>query len=321
MAYKCKTPVVLIFFNRPDTFGKVFEKVRKAQPDNLILVQDGPRNENDKEAIMECRRIAESVDWSCNVIKDYSEVNLGCGVRPQSGIKKALDIFDRVIILEDDCIPNDSFFRYCDELLEKYKDDDRIAYISGLNHFETWDCGEQDYFFTKTGAIWGWATWANKWNKYYDYYVSGVNDNYLMNLIEKQFPFKDVAKSRKATWVRANYSRENGEKLSYWDNQWGFVKYSQNMLVITPSVNQICNIGVGITSTHAQSQTNTRFKKNKNFFYIPTHDINFPMKHPKYVICDVVYDDSVYKVGRVNPVRKIVSPIVKKVIRRKNNDG
>lgn len=165
MNYQCKSPVLLIFFNRPDTFQQVFEQVRKAKPPRLILAQDGPRNEMDKEGILLCRKIAEKIDWNCEVVREYSEVNLGCGIRPQSAISKALELFDRVIILEDDCVPAESFFRYCDEMLEKYRDDERIAYISGLNHFETWDCGEQDYFFTKTGAIWGWATWANKWNR------------------------------------------------------------------------------------------------------------------------------------------------------------
>ena len=96
MSYKCKSPVVLIFFNRPDTFKLVFEKVRKAQPTNLILVQDGPRNNNDIEAIQECRKIAESVDWECNIIRDYSEENLGCGVRPQTGIGKTLEDLERL---------------------------------------------------------------------------------------------------------------------------------------------------------------------------------------------------------------------------------
>ena len=315
--YKCKSPVLLIFFNRPDTFEKVFEKVREAQPENLILVQDGPRDERDIANVRKCREIASNIDWDCNVIRDFSETNFGCGMRPQTGITMALSRFDRVIILEDDCVPADSFFRFCDEMLEKYQEDDRIAYISGLNHFETWDCGEQDYFFTKTGAIWGWATWANKWNHYYDYHVSGVKNPYVLRLVEQQFPHPEIAKSRKAGWLRAYEASKNGEKLSYWDNQWGFVKYSQNMLVITPRVNQIYNVGVGIASTHAQSQTNAVYKRFRNFFFIPTHQMKFPLTHPEYVICDVEYDSFVYKAALRNPVRRMAAAVVKKIIRRK----
>ena len=171
MEYRCKSPVALIFFNRPDTLEKVFEKVRKVRPEKLFLIQDGPRNEKDFEKIAECRTIVENVDWECEVIKDYSNVNLGCGVRPQSGITNALKQVDRLIILEDDCVPEESFFEYCDEMLEKYKDDERICYISGLNHFESWDCGDNDYFFAKTGAIAAWATWRRSWSEYYDYYA------------------------------------------------------------------------------------------------------------------------------------------------------
>lgn len=314
--YKCKSPVLLIFFNRPDYFQMVFEKVREVKPENLILVQDGPRNERDMENLQKCREIASNIDWDCNVIRDYSDVNLGCGMRPQTGITMALNRYDRVIILEDDCVPTNSFFRFCDEMLEKYKDDDRIAYVSGLNHFETWECGAQDYFFTKTGAIWGWATWANKWNRYYDYHVSGVNNPYIMKLVEGQFPHPDIAKSRKAGWLRAYESSQNGEKLSYWDNQWGFVKYSQNMLVIVPKVNQIYNVGVGASSTHAQKQANAVYKRFRNFFFIPTHTMRFPLAHPDYVICDIEYDSYVYKAALRNPIRRKAAALIKGLRKR-----
>ena len=316
--YSCKTPVALIFFGRPDTFKQVFEKVRKAKPHKLYLIQDGPRNENDKENIAKCREIAESVDWDCEVVKDYSDTNLGCGVRPQSGISNVLKKEDRVIILEDDCIPCDSFFPYCEEMLEKYKDDERIAYVSGLNHFEEWDAGEDDYFFTKTGAIWGWATWARVWNKYYDYYVEGVNDRRTVDMLKTQIPNSYIAKSKIESWKRANLSAKNGEKLSYWDIQWGFVKYSQSMLVIVPKYNQITNIGVGATSTHATSKRNkNKFIKYKNFVFVPTKNLTFPLKHPEFCICDEKYDNLVYKCTAGNPVRRKVAKFVKKILRRK----
>ncbi len=317
MSYKCRTPVVLIFFNRPDTFEKVFEKVRKAQPTDLVLVQDGPRSEKDEQAIQECRKIAENVDWECNVVREYADVNLGCGMRPQTGITKSLELFERVIILEDDCVPAESFFQYCDEMLERYKDDERIAYISGLNHFENWNCGEQDYFFTKTGAIHGWATWRRVWTRYYDYYVKGADNSYVLNLVKKQFTNSTIANSRVQNWERARKSIKNGEKLSYWDNQWGFVKYAQSMLVIVPKVNQICNIGGGADSTHAQSLKNTTFQKYKNFIYIPTTEMTFPVSHPNYVICDNDYDELVYKIMAGNPVRRVVAPLIKTLLGRK----
>lgn len=317
MPYCCNTPVALIFFNRPDTLERVFAKVRDAKPQKLYLIQDGPRNEKDMEKILECRKIVENIDWQCQVIKDYSKVNLGCGVRPQSGITNALKEEERIIILEDDCIPCSSFFPYCEEMLEKYKDDERICYISGLNHFEEWDCGDSDYFFAKTGAIWGWATWARSWNMYYDYYVKDINDDRIMKLIQDQISNRYIARSKIASWRRAYQSALNGEKLSYWDIQWGFVKYAQNMLVIVPRYNQICNIGVGPASTHATSANNkTRFIKYKNFVFMPTKELPATLRHPKFCVCDTKYDDLVYKCSSGNPVRRTLAKIAKKVLGR-----
>lgn len=314
--YSCQVPVALIFFNRPDTFERVFEKVREAKPRKLYLIQDGPRNENDVPKIMECRKIVENIDWECEVIKDYSEINLGCGVRPQSGITNALKNEESVIILEDDCVPSNSFFPYCEEMLEKYKDDERICYVSGLNHFEEWDCGDSDYFFTKTGAIWGWATWARSWNKYYDYYMKSANEQ-VLSLVAGQITNKYIAKSRVEAWKKAKLSLDSGEKLSYWDIQWGFVKYSQSMLVIVPRYNQIHNIGIGATSTHAMSIKNAGYKKYKTFVFIPTHELNMPLKHPKFCVCDIKYDDLVYKCSAGNSVRRFFARIAKKILRRK----
>ena len=311
--YSCNTPVLMIFFNRPDTFEKVFEKVRKARPKTLILAQDGPRNDSDLAKIEACRKIAESVDWNCEIIRDYSDVNLGCGVRPQSAITNALKKFEQVIILEDDCVPSDSFFPYCEELLEKYKDDERIAYISGLNHFETWDCGDSDYFFTKTGAIWGWATWRRAWSKHYDYYNKSITDPYISKLTKLQIPNKRAAETRFSASKKAYESYATGEKLSYWDAQWGFAKFSQNMMVIVPKNNLINNIGIGATSTHAAKLKKQKNIKYKTFVFIPTYNFEFPLKHPNHCLCDVEYDNLVYKSNAGNPIKFFIKKLLKKI--------
>lgn len=295
MSYSCSVPVLMIFFNRPDSFAQVFEKVREAKPSTLILAQDGPRDKSDIPGIEACRKVVENIDWECNVIREYSEVNLGCGVRPKSAIDFALERFESVIILEDDCIPSSTFFPYCEELLEKYKNDDRIAYISGLNHFETWDCGNYDYFFSKAAAIWGWATWKRAWSRFYDYSVKGVNDEYRLKLYKQQVGNNYVAEQRIAALIKANKAAQKGEKLSYWDSQWGFAEYTQNMLAIVPRVNQICNIGVGVASTHAKNVKTTKYIKYKNTLFMPTHEFDFPLNHPDFCACDMDYHNLVYR--------------------------
>lgn len=319
MSYSCNTPVLMIFFNRPDTFEKVFEKVREAKPKTLILAQDGPRNDDDVASIEACRKIAENIDWDCNVIHDYSEVNLGCGVRPQSAITGALEKFESVIILEDDCIPSNSFFPYCEELLERYKDDERIAYISGLNHFEEWDCGKSDYFFTKAGAIWGWATWRRAWNRHYDYYVQTIQDEYVLKLYKQQVADKTVFENRLSSLKKAFDSFSNKEKLSYWDTQWGFAQYTQNMMAIVPKVNLIHNIGIGITSTHAKTLKNAQFVKYRNFVFIPTHELKFPINHPQFCAPDMEYHKLIYKCSRGTPIKRTIKKFINLILKLKNS--
>ncbi len=305
-----KTPVLLIFFNRPKIFKKMFEEIRKAKPKVLFLAQDGARKgvDSDKEDIILCQEIASEIDWECDVKKSYSEVNLGCGVRPASAISWAFQYTEELIILEDDCIPETSFFSFCEILLRKYKDDERIAYISGINHFEKWDYNQSSYFFSKTGAIAGWALWKRSWVQN-DYYVEGINDPYVKNIIGYQFDKKSIANSRIKAWVDANNSKSSGLVLSHWDIQWGFVKYSQNQLVIVPKYNQICNIGVGIGSTHSQKMKDTKYIKGKNFVFIPTKELEFPLIHPKYMLCDKVYDKRVYKITQGSILMQIKQKI------------
>lgn len=317
MSKQLKTPVALIFFTRPDTFRKVFEQVRKARPEKLFLIQDGAREgrPDDVKKIEECRKIAENIDWECEVYKNYSDVNLGCGVRPSSGITWVFENVDKAIILEDDCVPCESFFDYCEEMLDRYENDERIAYVSGLNHFEDWDCGEYSYFFAKTGAIWGWATWKRAWEKY-DYRVNAINDNYLKRIMKYQFSNEYAAKQRIRGWEEVNSSAVGDNKLSYWDMQWGMIKYSQNQLVIVPKYNQISNIGVGEASSHAQNKKVSGFKKYKTFFHIPTKNLEFPLVHQNMCMCDAEYDNTVYKCTYGNPIIHKTKRIVKKILKR-----
>jgi len=282
-----KSAVTLIFFNRPDTLLKVFEQVRLAKPPKLFLVQDGAREGNDRDVVRieACRKIVENVDWDCEVHTNYSDVNLGCGVRPQSGISWVLQQEERTIILEDDCVPEPTFFEYCDELLERYKDDERICYISGLNHFEEWDFGGSSYGFTKGGAIWGWATWRRAWEKY-DYSVNGINDPYVVRHIKTVLAGDDA---RVNLWKKTNGLVKEKADISYWDVQWGFVKYSQNQLVIVPKYNMICNIGVGPDSTHDVGGSAIH-RKYFDYNNMPVKALELPLIHPKHMLCDTEYD-------------------------------
>ena len=308
-----ESPVALIFFNRPDTLAKVFESVRSARPKELYLIQDGPRekNKNDLLNIQKCRRIVDNVDWNCKVYKNYSEQNLGCGIRPQTGITWVFSLTDRAIILEDDCVPNQTFFTFCDEMLERYKDDERIAYISGLNHFETWDFGGNSYGFTKGGAIWGWASWARSW-KNYDYKVSLIDDPYINECLKNSYPGEN---NRINLWNNTKKRLSAGENLSYWDAQWGFVKYSQSQYVIVPCNNLICNIGVGVASTHATLDSNNH-KRFIDYNNMPTKELVFPLKHPKVVLLDSTYDKKLLECNKNAKRRMLLNALKNKIFKR-----
>ncbi len=306
-----KSPVTLIFFNRPDTLQKVFEKVKEAKPTRLFLVQDGPREgkDDDVEKIQKCRKIVENIDWECEVHTNYSETNLGCGARPQSGITWVLSQVESTIILEDDCVPDMSFFDYCDELLERYKNDERISYISGLNHFEEWDFGDSSYGFTRRGAISGWATWRRAWEKY-DYSVSGINNAYVEKHIKNILSGEN---ERVALWKKTNDLVEKNVKISYWDVQWGFVKYSENQLVIVPKYNLISHIGIGVDATHSVGAKGEH-KKYRDYNNMPTKSLEFPLKHPMHMLCDTEYDQLLIKCNKKARDRMIIKAIFNKIV-------
>lgn len=163
------TPVAFMIFNRPEKTARVFAEIRKARPTQLFIVADGPRTEQEKEKTDATRAVTEHIDWECEVKRNYSDVNVGCKMRVSSGISWIFENVENAIILEDDCVPEQSFFPYCQELLERYKDDTRIMHISGDN-FEWGRTGnfesDASYYFSRIPHVWGWATWRRAWNLY-----------------------------------------------------------------------------------------------------------------------------------------------------------
>ena len=153
---------MIIGFNRPDTTRQVFDAVRVAQPSTLYFAVDGsrPSKEGEKEKVQQVRDIIKRVDWPCEVHTLFREENVGCGFGPAGAITWAFENEDRMIVLEDDCVPSQSFFRFCNEMLERYKDDTRINIVSGRSHWHGSKFFDKyDYLFTRYAHTWGWATW------------------------------------------------------------------------------------------------------------------------------------------------------------------
>ncbi len=294
--YETDIAVLLIFFNRPDNFKKVFEQVKKARPSRLYLSCDGARegNQNDVVKIAQCKEIAKDIDWECEVYENYSDVNLGCGRGPKAGIDFMFQREEYGIILEDDCIPSVSFFRFCKEMLEKYKDDRRIYMVTGLNSDkESLSC-EDSYFFGYSGANWGWATWKREWEKL-DYELQITKDAPTMKLLEQHTKTITPRAFHFTKQMKKTYQRlQNGEDISYWDLQWQIQKFTNHQLAVIPQKNLITNIGVGEDSTHAK---HTRADKTAgqtvgkiSFLYNRQYELQFPLKHPQHMIPDITYD-------------------------------
>lgn len=285
--------VLLIFFARPNTLKAVFEQVKKARPARLFLACDGPRENvpTERERVEECKKIVSDIDWDCQVYTQYSDVNLGCGKGPESAISWAFEHTDELVILEDDCVPDDTWFPYMQDMLARYRHDTRVGIISGFNHFYEWNCGGNSYCFTKYGATLGWGTWKRVWDNF-DFYVEGIQDEYYRELLERDIPNAKAGKERIGSWLHAA-SETPHKKVNYWDIQFGFVKYSQSYLCVVPKTNLIHNIGVGLGSTHTESNQAAKWKPGQVLF-MPTKGLSFPLVHPRYVICDRQYDDTCF---------------------------
>jgi hypothetical protein len=309
-------PVLLIFFNRPDTFKQVFEKVKEARPSILFLACDGPRKDraDDEAKIAECKQIAEDIDWECEVYKNYSEVNLGCGMRPYSAIDWAFSIVNRLVIIEDDCVVEPSLFTYQQQLLSRYEKDSRIAIISGFNHFKDWDCGSDSYFFTKSGATLAWGTWKRVW-QLYDFEIQNGVSPRCEELLKKEIRSKRVAKKRIIEWNRIHDDIKTRGKIDYWDLQFGFIKYTQSMLTIVPKHNMVCNIGIGVGATHSSTQVQSSWKPG-DILQMPTTPIDNPIHHPDCIICDHAYDEKYFNEMKSPNLFRRVKRKIKMTLRR-----
>ena len=266
-------PVLFFIFNRPQTTKKVFACIREARPSQLFIVADGPRagRTDDNEKCERARWVTESIDWDCRVFKNFSETNLGCKVRVESGISWAFERVDRVIVLEDDCLPDLSFFRFCSELLDYYKDDERIMAISGDNFQFGRERTKDNYYFSRYPHCWGWATWKRAW-QHYDV------DMQLWPEAKHENRLKDILCSRTAVRYWHNiFQRTYAGDIDTWDYAWTLACWLQNGLCILPNANLVSNIGFTAEGTHL---THT----HSPFSHMPTTEMSFPLRHPSMVL-------------------------------------
>ena len=265
MEKKFSTPILLLIFNRPDAVKRLIEHLRPIQPTKIYVGADGPRlnKPNDQEKCNQSQLALKKIDWNCDIITHFREDNLGC----RNAINDAIDWFfskeEKGIILEDDCLPDASFFEYASILLDKYKDNNQVMHIAGDNPIEhITNSYTNSYTFTQMPLVWGWATWREAWAKM-NLSLDGLEQADFSKLPLDTLSQKYIKEKFGATQKRENDS---------WAYAWYFSILQNDGICIIPKVNLVKNIGFGAESTHTKSANKTR--------ELDSHALSFPLQHP-----------------------------------------
>lgn len=239
-------PILMCVFNRPELTARVFEAIARQQPTHLLIAGDGPRADRTDDApkVAQVRRLIQKIDWDCVVQCQFSPVNLGCRRQIAKAITWGFEQYERLIILEDDCVPNDSFFGYCREMLDHYADDANVMTVSG-NSYPNRHRSPYGYCFSKYPLIWGWASWRRAW-KHYDLEMKSWQSE--SNRLQVLNEFTESTAERE--FWRDIFDRQAAGEINTWDYSWTYASWLQRGLTILPEQNLVTNIGFGDHATH-----------------------------------------------------------------------
>jgi hypothetical protein len=272
--HRLETPVALLIFNRPHFTAIVFRAIAQARPKRLFVFADGPRNPEEAALCAQTRAVIK-VDWPCDLTMEVSEVNLGRRERSASGFDRVFAESETAILLDDDCVPDPTFFRFCEEMLDRYRDDDRVMSITGANYLGRWTRGwrAQSYHFSYLGSTWGWASWRRAW-EHFDVTMQAWRHPTTKARI------REVLGDETYQFKARRFDLVNEDRHS-WDLAWLFAKLLDAGLTIVPAVNLIRNIGcvgeISNPTTHPLAN-------------MPTTPMAFPLRHPRAVAVDRAYD-------------------------------
>jgi hypothetical protein len=278
-------PVLLLVFNRPNLTEQVFRQIRKAQPSQLFVAADGPREDHpeDRSLCQEAREVATQVDWECEVHTLFRGENLGTRKAISSAVSWFFDHVDAGIILEDDCLPAGSFFPFCRSLLEKYHYDERIVMISGYNPLTPWRSNEQSYHFSNYGGIWGWATWGDQWSAYHE--ARKIDDVMAIERVLNNV----LVEPEQVVQRTQSISRVFDGEFDSWGYQWFWARVLQNKLSVVPAYNLVSNIGFGEGASRTTNPDDPRAN-------LPLEDVSFPLSPPNGTYPDREYDAEWFQV-------------------------
>lgn len=291
-------PVLFIVFNRPDLTERVWARIKRFQPRTLFIAGDGPRPDKpeDRSLCADVRAVCEDIDWECDVSFLWREENVGV----EQGVKEAIDwcfnFVDKLVILEDDCLPSESFFLFCHDMLNRFEGVEEVMLISGFNAAGKWKNEHLDYFFAHTGGIWGWATWKSAWS-HYKHDMPGLEEQVASKFFRRTLG-KHLGRVRERQFLDVKEGR-----VSTWDYQWAHSRHLAGGIAVVPSVSLIQNIGFSESATHT--------KKDPNHGQISAQDLSFPLRSNPNHSPDSQYDRIFFPSRRRKLWRKISANVTR----------
>ncbi len=315
MSAKFSIPVAVFMFKRAEKTAMIIDQIAKVAPSKIYLIGDGPRNKEEEDAVLSCRKIVEEhITWDCEIIRNYALQNRGVYQNIAGGAKWVFEREEMAIFLEDDNFPSLSFFPYCQELLEKYRNDSRVLWICGTNYMQQYVPEDgSDYVFTQLMLPCGWASWSDKFTKFYDGEMQLYSDPYIRNRIRNEYKTKLMYKHDYPSWEQIEKDITRGKNPISWDYQMAFSLRVNNLYGIAPRINLIRNIGADIDSIHGGVSMDNIM--TARFCEVPTFEYTFPLKHPKVLMVDNGFERQTEKII-ILPLRYRMRGMLVKVIKK-----
>lgn len=282
--WELSTPVALTAYNRPDTTRQVFDRIADVRPPALFVVADGPvaGDPDDHEQCAAVREIVSEVDWTCDVHTRFRDTHRGLPAAVYEGLDWVFGQVPEAIVLPDDAVPNRTFFRFCETMLDRYRDDDRVMSVNGTNRLGTWRDDRQDYHFVTYQGDWGWATWRRAWERY-DPDISAWADP------ETRERIRDVlCDDERYEYHRTRFQSCYEGRTPGWSKRWEFAHYRHNGLAAVPSRNLVSNVGFDERGLYTTDPDHP-------LAALPRYSLEFPIEERDVVAPDRTYERECYE--------------------------
>lgn len=306
MAKSFDTAILFLIFKQPEITNQVFQEIRKLRPTKLYVAADGPRSDKERVECEATRQIVvDAIDWPCDVKTRFLEGNIGCKLAVSSAISWVFSHEEQVIILEYDCLPHPSFFRFCEDLLLRYQDNEKVFSISGNNFQFGNKRGTASYYSSSIATIWGWATWKRAWEKW-----EGQISDYPKFVKEDRISRILKSKKNQKFWINKFKTIFTGENRSTWGFPWVYALMNHQALCLTPNRNLVRNIGFNAQATHAKNEKDVHAN-------IPEEDIGI-IVHPQdlepNLAADEFFTSNLAKIPFRDRMMRMALPIAKAML-------